>query len=115
MKFVFMALISAITLSSFSAQAFITPEENSRLLTKLNDGSFEQVHFEEIRCSLRSRMCLVKMEVGPRALKAGCMIEQIGESSEVIKESVDAQGNTQTDLSSYAQEAVENCIAGLTR
>ena len=55
MKFVFMALISSMMLSGFSAQAFINSAEHDRLVATMNQGFVGQAHFEDIRCSLRSR------------------------------------------------------------
>ena len=114
MKFVFMALISTALLSGFSAHAFITPQEQGRLIAKLNEGNFGQVHFEDVRCSLRSRLCIVKLSVGPEALPAGCMIERISDSAEILTESVNADGSVQTVISPYAEETLVACVRGLS-
>lgn len=107
MKSTLFSVLFAALFMSPAAQAFITSAEQKELLTAMNKINPSQVVFEDIRCSMRSRMCLVKSELGPQKIKVGCAIEKINGSSDVFVET--AQG---LQLSAYSRNALEQCLSG---
>lgn len=102
------ALISFLSLASAPAHAFISSQEEVSLLAALNEQHNPQVHFENIRCSVRNRLCLVKMEL-PNSRKVGCMIERLGDASDLYSE-VAVNGKSQMVLSEYSAEALRQCL-----
>jgi hypothetical protein len=109
MKLLVIIHVFALSLVSFSAQAFISSDEQSQLLNSMNKLN-TQVHFQEIRCSARSRMCLVRLELGAQKLQVGCSIERIASSADLFQETA-----TGLQLSAYSTAALNECIAGFTR
>lgn len=112
MKYLVLSLISSVALMSpKAAHAFITSEEQTQLLSSMNKLNSAQVYFEDIRCSQRNRMCLVRMELGAQKLKVGCSIEQIASSADLFT----GDEVTGLELSEYSRNAIEQCIAGFTK
>lgn len=110
MKSTLFSLLFVALFMSSAAQAFISSGEQKELLAAMNKINPSQVAFEDIRCSLRSRMCLVKSELGPQKIKVGCAIERINGSADLFVET--SQG---LQLSPYSREALEQCLAGFQR
>lgn len=102
------ALISLLSLASAPAHAFISSQEEVTLLAALNEQNSPQVQFENIRCSVRNRLCLVKMELS-NSRKVGCMIERLNDASDLYKEAV-VNGKNQLVLSDYSAEALRQCL-----
>lgn len=109
MKSSLLAVIAAISMSP-SAHAFMSANEQTELLNALNKLNPSQVVFEDIRCSNRSRMCLVKMELGAEKSKVGCAIERITSADDLFVNS--AHG---IEVSPYTRQALEECIQGFAR
>lgn len=110
MKFQVLTLISSMILMNPIAHAFISSEEQGQLLVELNKLNPAQAHFQDIRCSARSRMCLVRVELGSQKLQVGCAIERLASSEDLFTES--AAG---LHLSPYSQNALNQCIEGFVR
>ena len=115
MKFVFSVLLSTLTLASTSAHAFMTADEHARLIGALNQTYSGKIHFEEFRCSLRSRACLVKLDLIESHSKTSCLIEHISDSSDIVSESVAADGKSTTQLANYSRLAINECLAKNSR
>ncbi|KYG66310.1 hypothetical protein AZI86_04435 [Bdellovibrio bacteriovorus] len=109
MKFLIAALISSFAFMG-PAHAFISSEEQDQLLVAMNKLNPSQVHFQEVRCSARSRMCLVRMELGANKLPVGCAIERIASSDDLFV--VNSAG---MQLSAYSANALNQCIEGFIR
>lgn len=114
MKSFILSLTSLLALASSPAHAFISSQEEGLLVEAMNQINPSQVHIENIRCSMRSRMCLVRMEVGQQQRRAGCMIERISDATDLYTQNEDkATGKTTVSLSPYAQEALDRCVSGM--
>ncbi|WP_295900678.1 hypothetical protein [uncultured Bdellovibrio sp.] len=112
MKSFILSLTSFLALVSSPAHAFISSQEETLLVEAMNQVNPAQVHVENIRCSLRNRMCLVKMEVGAHQRRAGCMIERISDAADLYTENVDkATGKTVVSLSPYTQDSLDRCVS----
>ncbi|KYG70515.1 hypothetical protein AZI85_00790 [Bdellovibrio bacteriovorus] len=112
-KFV-LTLSTISVLFSSPAFAFVSPQEEKALIEAINDASPAQTHAEGIRCSLRNRMCLVRLHVAER--QAGCMIERIADVSDLYTEEVErTTGKSVFTLSRYAQDSLNHCVAELSR
>ncbi|WP_374075793.1 hypothetical protein [Bdellovibrio bacteriovorus] len=111
MKSFILSLTSLLALVSTPAHAFISSQEEGLLVEAMNQIN-PSLHVENIRCSMRSRMCLVRMEVGQQQRRAGCMIERIGDATDLYSQNEDkATGKTTVSLSPYAQEALDRCVS----
>lgn len=108
MKFSTIILSLLLTLGHSSAQAFISRSEQDQVLTLLNQSSLAETHtahFEDIRCSLRSRMCLVRAELRLADKKVGCIVERISDSSEII-----SHDGGDTSIAPYTAKALQSCL-----
>lgn len=101
-------IISLVISTSTPALAFLSHEEEALLVYDLNRNPGKDIHFDGFRCSMRSRSCLVKFEIGTR--KVGCYIERISQASDIYKES---RSTGTLVLSDYAAETLNTCIEGL--
>ncbi|XGC80521.1 hypothetical protein ACES2L_14420 [Bdellovibrio bacteriovorus] len=97
----------SLLLSAPSAFAFLSNAEEELLLQNLNQKQ-TAVTFEEIRCSLRNRLCLVRYEAN--GANKACLIERINDASELYNSEVDQNGKVVLNLSNYAQREVERCL-----
>lgn len=109
MKFLIAAIISSFAFMG-PAHAFISSEEQDQLLLAMNKLNPAQVHFQEVRCSARSRMCLVRMELGANKIQAGCAIERIASADDLF-----VMTSAGMQLSGYSQEALNQCLEGFIR
>nr|BFD60968.1 hypothetical protein CKG001_30750 [Bdellovibrio sp. CKG001] len=93
------------------AHAFLAPQDKAQILKTLNEENLNPgVHFQDIRCSLRNRTCLVKMEIQQQR-KTGCMIERMTDASDLYTEHRDPQGHSRMALSPYAEQTLAACLA----
>lgn len=94
-----------LLLQSFNAQAFLSAPQEQRVLAQLN-ARFLRVNFEDIRCSLRSRHCLLHFS----SIKGqhSCFIGLISDPSDVIQENED-KGLIR--LAPYAEDVVTRCLS----
>ncbi|WII72493.1 hypothetical protein QJS83_01245 [Bdellovibrio sp. 22V] len=107
-KFV-LSLISILSLAGAPAQAFISANEEDQLLQAMNSAYEPHIQFESVRCSLRGRMCLVRLEVG--SARIGCMIERITAAEDLYHVSQNKMtGKTSVSLSPYAQTELNVCV-----
>lgn len=111
MKFL-ISLIALATLTTTPAWAFLSNQEENHLLKAMNETSLNKdLSFEDIRCSHRSRSCLVRFEIQRK--QAGCLIERLQDASDLYVEVSDGRGHTQMLLSPYAEKTLAACVAGL--
>ena len=110
MKLFILINIFAVSLVSFSAHAFISSSEQAQLLTVMNTSNTQQIRFEDIRCSARSRMCLVRMELGAKRTPVGCSIERLNGAGDLYTET-----SAGLQLSPYAENALRECVAGFAK
>lgn len=109
MKHTLLILSALFAMTSTPALAYINSQEEAALITAMNQAN-PQARVEGIRCSLLHRMCLVKMEIGPRALKQGCMIERIADASDLYTDATTVDGKLTVALAPYTQSALSQCI-----
>jgi hypothetical protein len=109
MKLLVLINVIALSFVGFSAQAFISSEEQTQLLSSMNKLNNE-VHFQDVRCSARSRMCLVRLELGEQKLPVGCSIERINSPEDLFKETANG-----LQLSAYSEASLNECIARFVR
>lgn len=104
-------LIALFAFAASPAHAFLSAQEKTQLLNTLNSENLNSgVHYEDIRCSLRNRACLVKMEIQQQR-KTGCMIERMTDVGDLYTEQKDSQGHMRMALSRYAEETLAACLA----
>lgn len=111
MKLFAVITLSLIALGGTPTQAFISHSQAAELIEALNQ-THPSIQVESFRCSLRSRMCLVRMEVGMPQRKVGCVIERVNEASDIFTEQKNkTSGIVSLALSAYATEALDQCLA----
>ncbi|WP_347359571.1 hypothetical protein [Bdellovibrio sp.] len=104
-------LFSLFAFAASPAHAFLSAQDEIQILKTLNEENLNPgVHFEDIRCSLRNRTCLVKMEIQEHR-KTGCMIERMTDSGDLYTEQKDQKGHSRMVLSPYAEETLAACLA----
>lgn len=103
-------LFSLLVFVASPAHAFLSTQDKAQILKTLNEENLNPgVYYEDIRCSLRNRTCLVKMEV--QRHRAGCMIERMADSADLYTEQKNHQGHSRMVLSPYAEEILAACLA----
>lgn len=110
MKYPFLILIFSIVSAGSFAHAFLSSEDQVQFLAAMNKINPAKVQFQDVRCSARSRMCLVRMELGAKRTAVGCAIEQIASSDDLFVSS--AAG---LQLSPYSQSVLNQCLEGFVR
>lgn len=112
MKQISITLAAIMALAASPAQAFLSSQDETTLLATLNQENLTPgVHYNDIRCSVRNRKCLVKMEI--KSQKAGCLIERMNDVSDLYTESTTRDNQVRMVLSPYAEQALASCVAGL--
>lgn len=110
MKFV-LFLFTLATLTANPAQAFLVSQEKDLLLKAMNNATLNKdVVFEDIRCSLRTRSCLVRFQVQNKS--AGCLIEKLQDASDLYVE-INSENQTHRVLSPYTEQILAACVASL--
>jgi|GEM_PF-2344203 len=106
--------VLGIGIASTPAHAFISTQEETLLISAMNQLNPALLKVDSIHCSLRNRMCLVKMDVGTQVHHTGCMIERLNDASDLYTESVDkATGKAVVSLSPYAYESLNRCVSAV--
>lgn len=112
MKFIPLTLITALALAASPAQAFLTSQDEAQLLQTLNQENLNHdIIYHDIRCSIRNKKCLVKMEI--KSNKTGCLIERMNDVSDLYTETTTRDNQVRMTLSPYAEQALASCVAGL--
>ncbi len=105
MKHQVLSLIALITISSPSAFAFLTNQEQQFFITSLNKmNTNENIKFEEVHCSRRNRLCIVKAEINKH--QTACVVDRLMDSSDLL----DSKTNK---VAPYAESTISSCVQKL--
>lgn len=106
MKKLIFSVLPLVAAFASPAQALISQDQQKIALEIINSQAAEGISAQQIRCSVGSKLCLVRFEFAVDGRKIGCMVDSLRDSSDILQSGKESE----LSLSPYFHAALEQCL-----